>query len=175
MGEIVGTRPSPVLLFSLLPSVRAQGHGEASCTSLSLISRPKVRPGSLLIDVSFMLCLTVTYCKVESGWGWGLGHLNGWYWDLILGLPISLLPLCLFPCPRVAFQVRHVDDKPAEAATRNAQREAGLWKGTGQNPANEGRSILPQAPGPRMGAEGWGDSDSKHALNIWWMLGSFPR
>ncbi|GAB5569321.1 uncharacterized protein C20orf96 homolog isoform X1 [Prionailurus iriomotensis] len=41
-------------------------------------------------------------------------------------------------CPaRVAFQVRHVDDKPAEAATRNAQREAGLWEGTGQNPANE--------------------------------------
>lgn len=51
-----------------------------------------------------------------------------------------------------------MDDKPAEESTGTAQREAGLWEDTQQNPALESmRSTLLQAPGPRaQGGEEWG-------------------
>lgn len=78
----------------LLPAVHAHSHVEAPCASLSLLSRPRVGLGSFLIDVSSVICLTVTY-EVESGWGRGRGHLSGWYWDPPLGLlyPHSLSAL----------------------------------------------------------------------------------
>lgn len=116
---------------------------EVPWASLSFITRTRVGPGSLLMDVSFGFCLTVIHYKAMSGCSWGLGCLT-----------FSWLSLCPFPCPRVAIQAYLVDDKPAEESTRAAQRKVGLWEDTGHNPTNESMSILPQALGAR--ARGWG-------------------
>ena len=117
---------------------------EVPWASLSFITRTRVGPGSLLMDVSFCLCLTVIHSKAMSGCIWGLGCLT-----------LSPDSLCPFPCPRVAIQAYLVDDKPAEESTRAAQRKVGLWEDTGHNPTNKSMSILPRALGARAGGGGW--------------------
>lgn len=143
----------------LCSTVQSVWYVEVPWASLSFITRTRVGPGSLLMDVSFGLCLTVIHSKAMSGCSWGLGcltlspdslsvlsHALGWQ---------SKPTLWMTSQPRNPLELRR--GKLDSGKTQATIRLMRVWASS--------HGHWGPGPGVGDGDSKHGDGDSKHALS----------